>query len=99
MVTEAKPNQQAFILVRDSGVYNNGWLRQKLFDYSSKTNPHDFGHNAGGSKLVLNAQEGAVNARPVAGIVTSKGQMLDAVERVNNVVRSNQQAFSIRSKV
>lgn len=88
---EAVLNQQAFILVRDSGVYNNGWLRQKLFDYSSKTNPGTiFGHNAGGSKLVLNAQEGAVNARPVAGIVTSKGQMLDAVERVNNVVRSNQ---------
>lgn len=72
-------------LVNEQGYYGKNTLAQRAF-----------GGLDGGQSLISQVKAGAFNVRPIAGLETNKGQLLDAAERFNRNIMENQVKFSVR---
>ncbi|PZM80566.1 MAG: hypothetical protein DKT66_15020 [Candidatus Melainabacteria bacterium] len=72
-------------LVSEQGYYGKNTLAQRAF-----------GGMDGGQSLISQVKAGSFNVRPIAGLETNKGQLLDAAERFNRNIMENQVKFSVR---
>ncbi|MCC7527616.1 MAG: hypothetical protein IT342_03775, partial [Candidatus Melainabacteria bacterium] len=78
-------NAWAAKLIQEQGFYGPNTIAQKVF-----------GGLDGGQALIARIQNGSFNVKPVAGLETSKSQLLEAAERFNNNITANQVKFGVR---
>lgn len=72
-------------LINEQGYFGKNTLAQRAF-----------GGLDGGQSLISQVRNGSFNVRPIAGLETNKGQLLDAAERFNRNIMDNQVKFSVR---
>ncbi|MBA3993535.1 MAG: hypothetical protein C0469_08410 [Cyanobacteria bacterium DS2.3.42] len=78
-------NQWAAKIIQEQGFYGPNTIAQRAF-----------GGLDGGQSIIARVQNGSFNVRPMAGLETSKSQLLDAAERFNNNIAANQVKFGVR---
>ncbi len=78
-------NAWAAKLIQEQGFYGPNTIAQRAF-----------GGLDGGQALIARIQNGSFNVKPVAGLETTKSQLLEAAERFNNNIANNQVKFFVR---